>query len=187
MSWVLIPDFPEYEVSDKGEVRSKDREVTQVSRWGTPMTRTYSGCILKQKINDNGYAQVLIRNQFNGSKTINIHRLVAEIFVAGKEDGLVVNHIDGNKLNNHFSNLEWVTQKRNVEHAFENGLSKIPFGVDSNACKGEIEAVDTYGNVVQTFAGGRQCRELGFTPAGVSAVLTGRQATHRNLYFRWKE
>ena len=34
----------------------------------------------------------------------------------------VVNHIDGNKLNNHVSNLEWLSQKQNVKHSFETGL-----------------------------------------------------------------
>lgn len=187
MLWVSIPNYPEYEVSDLGKVRSKDRSVTQLSRWGTLMVRTYTGCEIKQKINKHGYAQVVVRNQTNGPKTLNVHRLVAEMFVEGHTNGLVVNHKDGDKLNNCHSNLEWVTAQRNIEHAFETGLSEIPFGIKSNACKGWVEVIDLSGNVVAIFAGEKQCRELGFTPAGVSAVLNGRQKKHRNLYFRWKE
>lgn len=187
MRWASIPDYPEYEISEFGVVKSKHRNVTQISRWGTPMTRVYVGGEIKQKVNKHGYAQVVVRNQTHGSKTINIHRLVAELFVEGYAHGLVVNHKDGNKLNNKYSNLEWVTVQRNIEHAFETGLSEIPFGIESNACKGWVEAVDSFGNVVANFAGEQQCRSLGFTPAGVSSVLTGRQKKHRGLIFRWKE
>lgn len=46
-----------------------------------------------------------------------VHRLVAEVFVAGKQDGLQVNHKDGNKLNCDYSNLEWVTPSENQMHS----------------------------------------------------------------------
>ena len=60
-----------------------------------------------------------------------MHRLVAHHFVPKpkdlvdqglKEDDLVVNHLDGNKLNNNCNNLEWVTHKGNMEHASSTGL-----------------------------------------------------------------
>ena len=187
MRWVLIPNYPEYAVSPCGKVKSFDREVTQISRHGTPMTRTYRGKILKQKVNKHGYLQVTLNNQYEGKRTFNVHSLVAKAFVEGHKEGLVVNHRDGVKTHNWASNLEWVTQQRNIGHAFENGLSEIPFGVESNACKGWVEVVDLSGNVVATFAGEKQCRELGYTPAGVSAVLTGRRKKHRGLTCRWKE
>lgn len=61
----------------------------------------------------------------NGSKTFRIHRLVALHFVKN-EDPLnfnIVNHINGNKLDNNYTNLEWTDQKGNCEHALENGFS----------------------------------------------------------------
>lgn len=51
-----------------------------------------------------------------------VHRLVARAFVDGYADGLTVNHIDGNKLNNAASNLEWVSLARNTQHQWESGL-----------------------------------------------------------------
>lgn len=52
-----------------------------------------------------------------------LHRLVAEHYL-GECTNSDVNHIDGNKLNNHVSNLEIVTHKQNMQHAFDNKLLK---------------------------------------------------------------
>ena len=68
-----------------------------------------------------GYAQMCFSVGKNKRKYAYIHTLVAESFICHRPDGLVVNHKDGNKLNNHFSNLEWVTYKQNTIHAVENG------------------------------------------------------------------
>lgn len=50
-----------------------------------------------------------------------LHRLVAETFVDNPNHYSEVNHIDGNKLNNSASNLEWCTRSQNMKHAFNNG------------------------------------------------------------------
>ena len=56
--------------------------------------------------------------------TKKIHRLVAELFITRHSENLIVNHIDGNKTNNHVSNLEWVTYKENTQHMLNNNLKK---------------------------------------------------------------
>ena len=78
--------------------------------------------LLKQNINGRGYYQV---NLFNNkvSNTLRVHRLLMEAYYPINEK-LDVNHIDGNKLNNKLSNLEWVTRRENIKHAYRIGLSK---------------------------------------------------------------
>ena len=68
-----------------------------------------------------GYQHVMLNK--NGKKfNFYIHRLVAEVFVININNKPQVNHIDGNKLNNNYSNLEWCTQKENCQHAWKTGL-----------------------------------------------------------------
>lgn len=59
-----------------------------------------------------------------------IHRLVAMTFLEKIEGKNFVNHIDGNKLNNHFTNLEWCTNEENNKHAWKLGIAKKPLTSD---------------------------------------------------------
>lgn len=75
-----------------------------------------------------GYLSVGLRKIINGKsvqKLYKVHRLVAEYFIPRDTNiNLVVNHKDGNKLNNNVSNLEWVTISENTKHAYRTGLAK---------------------------------------------------------------
>lgn len=53
-----------------------------------------------------------------------IHRLVAEAFIPKVEGKRTVNHVDGDKLNNAVSNLEWSDRKEQLQHAYDLGLKK---------------------------------------------------------------
>jgi hypothetical protein len=70
----------------------------------------------------NGYLSVALRA--NGkTKHISLHRLLCNAFKSDELfNGWVVNHVDGNKLNNSLDNLEVVTQKQNIEHSYRTGL-----------------------------------------------------------------
>jgi hypothetical protein len=73
-------------------------------------------------ISENGYLDYTLRIN-NQQKSFRAHRLVAEFFLSKKSDDCnIVNHKDGNKLNNNIENLEWVTNQENTIHAVENGL-----------------------------------------------------------------
>ena len=63
-----------------------------------------------------GYARVTLSdNKFK--KKYSIHRLVAMKFIPNPNNKPCVNHIDGDKLNNNFLNLEWVTYSENERHS----------------------------------------------------------------------
>ena len=84
------------------------------------------GLVLKQKTKKNGYKEIHIMQRGRGfSKHYLVHRLVAKAFCDGFADGLNVNHKDGDKANNVADNLEWVTPKENIRHAFKIGLRKL--------------------------------------------------------------
>jgi hypothetical protein len=80
---------------------------------------------IKQQVCNSGYYQVVLRVN-NKSVGYFIHRLVAKHFIENIENKPVVNHKDGNKLNNCVDNLEWVTYSENSKHAYDNGLSSKP-------------------------------------------------------------
>lgn len=66
-----------------------------------------------------GYMYVRTSN-----KNLQVHRLVASAFVPNPDNKPYVNHKDGDKTNNHYKNLEWVTAKENAQHAIKSGLTK---------------------------------------------------------------
>lgn len=72
-----------------------------------------------------GYWQYTLSDGCGNNFRIKAHRLVALLWLDNKNNYPVVNHIDGNKLNNHYSNLEWCTYEHNNRHAVETGLNNI--------------------------------------------------------------
>jgi hypothetical protein len=99
--WRPITDFPDYEVSNQGNVRSK-----------------YSGnwkVLTQYKDNHIGgnYCLVMIYNKTK-RKTIRVHRLVAQAFVPNPENKPEIDHIDRNRQNNNVENLRWATKSENM-------------------------------------------------------------------------
>lgn len=83
----------------------------------------FTGRPLFKGDNGRGYLQVhLYRDGKHYHKYV--HRIVAQQFLPNSKDLPEINHKDGNKQNNHISNLEWVTSSENKFHAFRTGLSK---------------------------------------------------------------
>lgn len=90
--------------------------------------------ILTGKIDKYGYRVVVL--SVNGHhKHMTVHRIVALTFLDNPGNRITVNHIDGNKLNNCISNLEWSTSLNNSRHAGMMGLMHIPNGEHLNKIK----------------------------------------------------
>ena len=106
-----------YQVSSFGRIRSIDRTTLRVN--GTKAR--FKGVNRKLSETKEGYNTLSL--QKNSKPRTNLaHRLVAQAFIPNLSNKATVNHIDGNKKNNHVSNLEWATQKENVIHSFNAGL-----------------------------------------------------------------
>ena len=108
--WTPIPTYEGfYEITRAGDIRSlHPKEGTRA---------------IKPRIDWGGYLAVCLCKR-GEAKTKRIHRLVAETFIPKPVEKPFVNHKDGDKLNNHVRNLEWVTHSENLKHAHENGLIK---------------------------------------------------------------
>lgn len=107
--WKIIDESPDYEISNYGRVKSNKRN---------------RALILSPRVDGCGYYRVSLST--NGkSKDYRINVLVAKYFIDNPENKLTVNHKDGNKQNNHYTNLEWATYSEQMYHAYNMGL-KIP-------------------------------------------------------------
>lgn len=116
--WKDITGYPGYQVSDCGRVRTHNK-VTSSARY---KRREWKDRILKQKVCKAKCCRVSLWKD-GEENTVLVHRLVANEFIDKKIDtDLTVNHIDGNRLNNHVDNLEWVTRAKNIQLGFENGM-----------------------------------------------------------------
>jgi hypothetical protein len=89
-----------YEISNHGNVRHID----------TKRIKTF-------ELHDNKYLRVKLNK-----RNYKVHRLIGLYFISNPDNKPEINHKDGNKLNNHVDNLEWVTPLENTKHALENDL-----------------------------------------------------------------
>ena len=163
--WKDIKGFEGYyQVSDDGRVRSVDRVVYQTN--GHPLS--YKGHIMKQTLAPNGYYVVNLRN---GTKphALTVHRLVAEAFIPNINCLPTINHIDGDKKNNHVSNLEWVSYGDNNVHALIHNLRKPRCGTPVVYC-------DKDGNYIAKYSSIREAsKATGYNACSISHCVTGVQ------------
>ena len=111
----------------KDYVLSSKNEVMRIS--GKKGGAYYKGKIMKRRINNGGYWAFLLSSN-EGEKVIFLHRLKWESRNDWIPRGMQINHLNGNKRKNKFSNLEIVTSGENNKHAIETGLRRVPKGKD---------------------------------------------------------
>ena len=99
-----IEDYPDYYISDKGNVYSiKTGCLKQLKPWLDSKKRYYMICLTNPA----------------GKKKCLIHRLVANAFLDNINNYPEINHIDHDTKNNNVENLEWCTRLENMRHCFE--------------------------------------------------------------------
>lgn len=126
------------------------------------------------KANTDGYMCLRVRPC---GKRYKVHRIVAMAFIPNPENKPQVNHIDGNKQNNHVSNLEWATAKENIKHAWKSGLSKPLYG-DKSKHKTPVLQYDIKGNFLGAYPTIRMAAQAtGTSENGISDVINKRQIT----------
>lgn len=168
-----------YDAGNDGSIRSLPRMIK-----GKNGLKLSPGCILKGQADKNtGYLRVVLCK--NGkTKNYSIHRLVAETFIENTHNLPQVNHVNGDKRDNHADNLEWISHKGNMEHASRHGL--VASGTRQRNAKLTDEAVKTI------FTSGDSLSVLaskhGVSPQTISHIknrATWKRAT-ANLYRQMK-
>ena len=169
--WTEVLSNSNYDVSNTGKVKRSGSD---------------KDCSVRDK---KGYLAVDLYRD-GRRKTERVHRLVAEAFVPNPDNKPEVNHIDGNRYNNNASNLEWVTHKENVHHAWDNGLARPSYGMlgknnPNSGRKGKpIRIVETG----EVFESSLDCeRAIDGNNRHINDCLRGRQKTHRGYHFEYVE
>lgn len=113
--WEDVPNLQgKYQVSNLGRVK------TLINKREDKRGRSYSikPKIMKQSFTSTGYLMVNLNHNF-----YKVHRLVGMAFLQKDASRPFINHKDGNPTNNVVENLEWCTQRENVNHAIQTGLT----------------------------------------------------------------
>lgn len=138
----------------------------------------------KRKLNPNvdhragGYYRLKIIMDDGNKMSMFIHRLVALTYLPNPENKEEVNHIDGNKLNNKLSNLEWVTKKENMLHAHKLKLRDNTGEGNPRKILSEQEVIDIYN---KCYDGVRVCdlaNEYGVSRPTISDIKAKRNWQH---------
>ena len=146
----IIERFENYGVSKDGNVKNLK-----------------TGKTIKKVVNKRGYEVVgLCMNKVKA--TFLVHRLVAKAFIDNPEDKPQVNHMDGNKSNNHRDNLEWCSHKENINHAFKSNLIKT---------KKPVKLINEFGEISCFDSTSSASKFIGVNNGTLNAILSGKRKT----------
>ena len=178
--WKNIEGYPNYQVSNMGRIK----------RLSTGYYRRTEK-ILKPQLQNNGYLHIKL-SQKDKTKCILVHRLVAQVFIPNPNNLPQVNHINEDKTDNRVENLEWCTQKYNINYG--NGISKrVKTNKENGTYKkiGEINSKIRSKSILQfskdnSFIRRWDCimdvqRELGYDNKQICSCLKNRQKTAKGV------
>lgn len=157
---IKIEYFTKYEISNNGIVRNINTKY-----------------IYKQ-YNRNGYSAINLYSDIAKNQNFSIHRLVAQTFIENPNNYEIVNHKDGNKLNNNVENLEWCTCKQNTNHALDNKLIKLHVKKVNQYSYDGSKLIKTYNSIRDAE------KETGISNKQISKVCRNKMPTAHG--FVWK-
>lgn len=165
----------------------------QISNFGRVKSFRYGeGKIIKPFINNGYYCVGLSRK--DDYKKVRVHRLVAKHFIPNPDNKKEVNHIDGNKLNNNVSNLEWSTRSENIKHAFLNGLKTISekqiaqCRLLGQSLSKKVLQYDMQDNFIKEWDSTAEAgRQLKINQSNISACCRGKRNNAGGYVWKYKE
>ncbi|WP_368900682.1 NUMOD4 domain-containing protein [Oceanobacillus oncorhynchi] len=137
--WKDINEFPGYQVSNLGRVRTMMRQSDN------------KPIVLSQKLSKHGYPRVRLSIS-NKRKPVTVHKLVATAFLQKPSYAECINHLNGDKTDNRVENLEWTTYQNNNVHAIKKGLR-----IDNGRNK-KVKVVKPNGQVI-SFKNRTECSQ----------------------------
>jgi hypothetical protein len=147
--WMKIEDYPNYSVSNFGNVKNE-----------------LTGKLLNYR-ESFGYNRVRLYKNGKGHN-VNVHRLVGLYFVENPDNKRFINHKDGVRDNNHYTNLEWVTNQENMLHKCR-VLGKL-----------NKEIILIKNGEIYTYSSLREAAEkLGLCRAALSKLSNGIRKSHK--------
>lgn len=171
--WKIIKDYENYEISNFGEIRRiKYSDNCNSKKFKLPK-------ILNLSIDKDGYFRTTLFNK-GIPKCFYVHRIVGLHFL-NSEIKKEINHIDGNKQNNYYKNLEWVTQSENRQHCLKYLKPKLR----NNKLSKKVEQYDLKGNLIKIYLSSKEAmRQTGYSQGHISEVCRGEKKTYKS--FIWK-
>jgi YD repeat-containing protein len=163
--WRLIPDYPNYMISNLGRVKSLDYGRTGKER------------ILKLGYNGEGYLKVELWNE-KGKTQFAVHKLVALVFIPNPDNLPEVNHKDENKENNCVDNLEWCTKSYNINYGNRN--KKV-----AEKLYKKLGQYDLSGNLIAVYDSVKEAEAEGYKESEISRCCHGKRPKYKDSFWKY--
>ena len=167
-----------YQIDEFGNVYSNGKGKSTCPNWNVKR-------IIKPSLKKNGYLSIKLFKD-GKRKYYLVHRLVAENYLTNELNFPQVNHKDANKINNHFTNLEWCTAKENILHSKFLGLQKSKKGIE-NSCSKQILQFDLNNNFIKEWGSINEVkRELNYNSFGIIKCCKKIKKYKTAYGFKWE-